>query len=194
MTAYDKTGRAVQLDAQVPPTRPVIVLGLNERTDDAGNLRREPKPAPEPDSLISHASSAEAATSAAVYKVRLRRTHLTKDNEPWTKGSAEIAVRAKSRGCGGTNYTDIDFTGLNNDGDTYSVNRTLGSTTCDVVFYWWEDDGASFDFNLSFKGFGLGVKMDDDDDLIGGAQLRHRSFEGASIAKTAWSDLQMWTD
>ena len=38
ITAYDATGKVYQLDAQVPPKQPVIVLGVNERTDDTGAL------------------------------------------------------------------------------------------------------------------------------------------------------------
>lgn len=182
VTAYDSSGKAYELDAQVAPSRPVIVLGLNERTDDAGNLLQQ-QAAPQP-----------MAALASSYAVRMVKVHLIHDNEPWAKGAAEISLRAKSVGCGGTAYTDYDWSSLNDDEDWWIGPRYLGSTTCDVVFYWWEDDGNNFDFTLSYKGISLNVQMDDGDDLIGGIRRLHSSFEGGSDNKSEWSDLVQWTD
>lgn len=182
ITAYDASGKAYQLDAQNAPSQPVIVLGLNERTDAAGNLQEQQT---SPQSITALASS---------YAVRMVKVHLIHDNEPWAKGSAEISLRAKSTGCGGTDYTDIDWSSLNDDEDWWYGPRYLGSTTCDVIFYWWEDDGPNWDFTLSFKGISLNVKMDDGDDLIGGIRRGYSSFEGGSDNKSEWSDLVQWTD
>jgi hypothetical protein len=183
ITAYDASGKAYQLDAQTAPSLPVIVLGLNERTDASGNLLHEQQAAPQP-----------VAALASTYEVRMVKVHLINDNEPWAKGSAEISLRAKSAGCGGTAYTDIDWSSLNDDEDWWYGPRYLGSTTCDVIFYWWEDDGSSFDFTLSYKGISLNVQMDDGDDLIGGIRRLHSSFEGGTDNKSEWSDLVQWTD
>ena len=183
ITAYDASGKAYSVDAQRAPSRPVIVLGLNERTDDAGNLLQEQK-----------ASSQAVTALASSYQVRMVKVHVINDNEPWVKGSAEISLRAKSIGCGGTDYTDIDWSSLNDDEDWWYGPRYLGSTTCDVIFYWWEDDGGGADFTLAYKGVSLNVKMDDGDDLIGGIRRLHSTFEGGTDNKSEWSDLVQWTD
>ena len=198
ITAYDAAGRTFQLDAQVAPKQPVIVLGLNERTDDSGNLLESQEVTQnQPISPESKASiNASNSIAAATYEVRVGLIHLVHDREPWASGDAEIAMKAKSRGCSGTEYTDTNWAYLNNDGDWWGGDeyRILGNTTCDVVFYWWEDDGGSADFTLGYGGFSLGVKMDNGDDLIGGIQLAHSKFQGASGDHSAWSDLTMNTD
>jgi hypothetical protein len=185
VTAYDAAGKAYALDAQVTPAQPVIVLGLNERTDNAGKLLH-------PEALAaSRQTTATTSLTSTVYQVRMVQVHVIHDNEPWTKGSAEISLRAQ--GCG-LSYTDIDWASLNDDGDYWIGPRYLGDTSCSVYFYWWEDDGTNWDFTLSYGGASLGVKMDDGDDLIGGIQLSLASFEGGTNAKASWSDLEQWTD
>jgi hypothetical protein len=190
VTAYDAKGKAYALDAQVAPTRPVIVLGVNERTDDSGKLLH-----PELVSASRQTATADGQTTttlaATIYQVRMAKVHIINDNEPWAKGSAEISLRAQ--GCG-LSYTDIDWSSLNDDEDWWYGPRYLGDTSCSVYFYWWEDDGSSWDFTLSYGGASLNVKMDDDDDLIGGIQLGLSSFEGGTNAKASWSDLEQWTD
>ncbi|MBV9822597.1 MAG: DUF3103 family protein [Actinobacteria bacterium] len=186
VTAYDAQGKAHALDAQVAPSRPVIMLGLNERTDDAGKLLH-----PEVVSPRDATTTGQLALAATTYQVRMVKVHLLHDNEPWTKGSAEISLRAQ--GCG-LSYTDIDWSSLNDDEDWWIGPRELGSTTCGVYFYWWEDDGSSWDFTLSYKGVSLSTHMDDGDDLIGGIQLGLSTFEGGSDKMSEWSDLVQWTD
>jgi len=68
-------------------------------------------------------------------------------------------MKAKSRGC--SNYEDHDWSNMDNSGDVWGPagGRNLGSTTCDVVFAWWEDDGGAFDYTLSYNSFSLGVAM-----------------------------------
>lgn len=189
VTAYDAAGKAYALDAQVAPSRPVIVLGLNERTDNSGRLLH-------PEALSANrpttaTTSGQTSLTSTVYQVRMSKVHVINDNEPWTKGSAEISLRAQ--GCG-LSYTDIDWSSLNDDGDWWIGPRYLGDTSCSVYFYWWEDDGTNWDFTLSYGGASLNVKMDDGDDLIGGIQLGLASFEGGTDAKASWSDLEQWTD
>lgn len=194
ITAYDAAGTTFQLDAQVAPEQPVIVLGLNERTDDSGNLLESQQATPsQPVSSDSETSTNELTLAAATYEVAVHTVKIWHDNEPWTKGDAEISMTAKSRGCSGTEYTDINWDYLNNDGDLWNGKRVLGSTSCDVVFYWWEDDGGASDFTLGFGGFSLGVGMDDDDDLMGGIQLAHSKFEGTSGDYSEWSSLYQVT-
>ena len=190
VTAYDAKGKSYALDAQVAPARPVIVLGLNERTDDSGKLLRPE--AVSPSRQTSTASGATTSTLAATsYQVRMAKVHLIHDNEPWAKGSAEISVRAQA--CG-LSYTDIDWSSLNDDEDWWYGPRELGTATCAVTFYWWEDDGNNWDFTLSYGGASLGVHMDDGDDLIGGIKLDLATFEGGTNKLSQWSDLEQWTD
>jgi hypothetical protein len=178
ITAYDAEGRPHLLDAQVAPAQPVIILGVNERTDDSGQLlaRESTTESEEP------AISGQLASTASRYLVELNTVHLEKDHEPWTKGAAEISYRAKSRGCYGVAHTDYDVTGLDHAGN----NRTwwdgdglnLGRTSCPVILYWWEDDSGSYDFTLSYRGFSLGIHMADGDDLIGGHEHGAAYFRG----------------
>lgn len=189
VTAYDASGKAHALDAQVAPARPVIVLGLNERTDDSGKLLNTEAVSTSREATA--ATSGQLALAATSYQVRMVKVHLIHDNEPWTKGSAEISLRAQ--GCG-LSYTDIDWASLNDDEDFWVGTRELGTATCAVTFYWWEDDGSSWDFTLSYGGASLGVHMDDGDDLIGGIKLDLATFEGGTNKMSAWSDLEQWTD
>jgi hypothetical protein len=194
ITAYDSAGHAVQLDAQVAPAQPVIVLSLNERTDDAGNLLKQETTSSS--QVDASQNSVTAATAAATYSVDMVIVHLIDDKEPWPKGDAEISMKAKSRGCSGTEYLDTNWANLNNSDDWWAPagGRNLGLTTCDVVFYWWEDDGGSANFTLSYGGFSLGVSMDDDDDLIGGKQVPYASFQGGTMREDSWTALAQWTE
>jgi len=175
------------------------VLSLNERTDERGEIRTPVVTSPESTSTTQY-----AATTAAVYSVDMVTVHLLDDKEPWSKGDAEIAMKAKSRGCSGVEYTTTNWSGLNNSGDWWGHlggdYRNMGLTTCDVVFYWWEDDGGSADFSLEFGGFSLGVQMDDGDDLIGGKQVPYSSFKGGdgnfydSVRHDDWDALIQYTE
>ena len=191
VTAYDATGKAYTLDAQVAPARPVIMLGLNERTDNSGKLLHPESVSTNREATATASSPMTAALAAASYQVRMVKVHLIHDNEPWTKGSAEISLRAQ--GCG-LSYTDIDWSSLNDDEDWWYGPRELGTATCDVIFKWWEDDGNNWDFTLSYEGVSLGVHMDDGDDIIGGIRVDHFQFEGGTNKISQWSDLEQWTD
>lgn len=183
ITAYDAAGRAHVLDAQVEPAQPVIVLGLNERTDNSGALLQEEQDEASSDQMMTAASSA--------YAVRMVKVKVINDNEPWPRGDAEISLRAK--GCG-LAYTDHNWSSLNHDEDWWYGPRWLGQTSCYGIFYWWEDDGGDWDFTLSYKGISLQVHMDDGDDRIGGVKLLHGKFGGGTNNKVEWSDLVQWTD
>lgn len=178
VTAYDAEGRTHLLAAQVDPAQPVIILGVNERTDESGEVVASE---PATGSQEQSTSSMTTATTSS-YLVELNTVHLEVDHEPWSKGAAEISYRAKSRGCYGVAHTDYDVTGLDYAGN----NRTwwdgdglnLGRTSCPVILYWWEDDSGSYDFNLSYRGFGLDIHMADGDDLIGGHEHGAAYFAG----------------
>lgn len=187
--AYDTRGNAVWLDAKVEPTHPVIVLSRNERTDSRGRVL-------EPVISSSEVRKPDMAPTASRYSVDMRIVHLIDDKEPWAKGDAEIALKARSRGCSGTEYLATNWENLNHNDDWWAPGgtRNLGLTTCDVVFYWWEDDGGAVDFTLAYGGFSLGVAMDDDDDLIGGKQIPHASFSGSTMRVDEWPALAQWSE
>lgn len=206
LTAYDSNGNQYALDARVEPARPVIVLSQNERTDASGNLLPQvvESTAVASSALEDGPDETLVAGTRTRYKARMRAITLLDDKEPWAKGDAEIGMVAKSRNCAaakkgassGVDYSDHNWENLENDDDedVWTGTRDLGWTKCDVVFSWWEDDGGAFDFYLEFRGFGLGIKMDDDDDLIGDKQLPYSSFKGTSFRKDEWSALIMGTD
>ena len=111
----------------------------------------------------------------------------------------KIAMKARSRGCSGVEYTATNWENLNNSDDFWAPGgtRNLGLTTCDVVFYWWEDDGGAADFTLGYGGFSLGVKMDNSDDLFGGKQVPHSTFRGGGsddMERQGWDGLEQWTE
>lgn len=196
ITAYDSAGNPVELDAQVAPDEPVIVLSLNERVDEEGELVRQQTTSTTTSPTALPETSLVATAAPARYSVDMVVVELKDDKEPWAKGDAEISMKARSRGCSGTEYLDTNWANLNNSGDVWGPagGRDLGSTTCDVVFYWWEDDGGSANFTLSYGGFSLGVSMDDGDDLIGGKQLPYASFKGSTMREDVWTALEQWTE
>lgn len=190
ITAYDSQGNAVQLDAQVAPEQPVIVLSLNERIDEDGNVVTRSTDAR--DTKTTDTSVAAAATNA--YGVALYAAYLAKDNEPWALGDAEIYFRAKSRGCSGVDHLDPNISALNNDGDWWGpgLNRSLGTTTCAVGVAWWEDDGGANHYELMIAGTGVGIGMDNDDDMIGKHEFPYSYFAGATQESYEWESLRQW--
>ncbi|MFC7500950.1 DUF3103 family protein [Nocardioides sp. GCM10030258] len=196
--AYDAAGNVVELDAHVEPSQPVIVLGLNERTDETGKVlesfAESSKSSPAAELELS--SDTTMAAAAAVYSVDMRVVELIKDNEPWAAGSAEIALKARSKGCSGTEYITYDWTNLDHDGDVWAPGppRNLGTTSCAVAFAWWEDDGGASNFQLYVGDFKMGVSMDNGDDMIGTKLVGHATFQGSSMEEHDFDDLEFWVE
>lgn len=197
VTAYDSAGNAHQLDAQVEPDQPVIVLGINERTDDSGKLLRPKNSGPS--AASASAPSARAAALGAKYEVRMVQVSLFDDKEPWPQGDAEISMKAKSYArsatCG-VDFLEPNWALLNNSGDAWGppTPRGLGSTCADVGFAWWEDDGDAKHYALTIGDFSLGVQMDNDDDMLGKQRVGHGTFSGASMENVRWAAISQWTD
>ena len=103
ITAYDSAGNPVELDAQVAPKQPVIVLSLNERTDEERNLVKPQTNSTSTDAASQTSLAAAALTTCSVDMVVVE---LKDDQEPWAKGDAEISTKARSRGCSGVGYLD----------------------------------------------------------------------------------------
>lgn len=187
ITAYDASGKSVQLDAQIAPTQPVIVVGLNERTDATGQLTKGYNKG---NARGASATATQRANSPVV--VYLETATLHDDNEPWAAGDAEISLAAKSVGCGSVNYLEPNYPGLNNDGDIAGGTQ-LGVTGCEVKFAWWEDDGGAWNFELMVLGTGFGIGMDNDDDMIGKVARPYSDFVGTSWDYFQWSGLSQYT-
>jgi Flp pilus assembly protein TadG len=181
ITAYDAQGTIHKLDAQVEPVQPVIILGLNERTDDAGNL------------VTGSRSQDDAFTLSpqGMFQVRLVKVHLHDDQEPWPKGDAETMLIAKGPGLWWRD--EIDY--LDDSKDILWPYEVLGTTGGGVRFFWYEKDGTNLDITVTVRGVSLGVKIDDSDDEIGGEFLRNRLFRGTSPDdKRYFGELTQWTD
>jgi hypothetical protein len=170
ITAYDAAGRAHTLGAQVAPDKPVIILGLSERTDASGRL------------LEAYAGGQEPAANtlypSACRKVEVEGIDLYDDKEPWAKGDAEVKLIAKSYS-GSSLYYHGDFLGANHDdGGYYDYNRVIGCTGKNVIFYWYEDDSGSLDFTVSYRGVSLSTRIADGDDFMGANIVRNKYFGG----------------
>lgn len=193
--AYDSSGATHFLDAQVAPDRPVIVLGVNERTDDSGALISRPDVPVTTERQATRASGFTGSTSrgasaeAATYLVELNSIRVWNVHEPWSKGDAEFSFSSRSSPCSGTAHTATNISGLDEDGDlrrwSDGDGLDLGNTSCPVYMYFWEDDGGNYDFALKWSGVSFGVKMDDSDDLLGGHAHSASYFEG---------DTEQWYD
>lgn len=187
ITAYDASGRSVQLDAQTAPTQPVIVVGLNERTDAIGQLAKgHNKPA-------RGTAPTTARRAINPVDVHMEAAQILDDHEPWALGDAEISLAAKSMGCGSVDFLEPNYPGLNNDGDAVVPHTYLGSTKCQVGLAWWEDDGGAWNFELSVAGTGFGIGMDNDDDEIGKLARSYSDWVGASWDHYQWAGLAQQT-
>lgn len=181
ITAYDAQGRVHTLDAQVAPTVPVIILSLNERTDNAGNVLE----------VFRTADPASPTLSAqGTYQVRMFSATLVEDKEPWTLGDAEVMLIAKGPGL----YYRGGFTQLNNSGDRLTDNRILGTTTGDVNFYWYEKDGDGLELDVSVDKVSLGVKIDSSDDDLGAIRMGNGYFKGTTNNERNLGSIIQWTN
>ena len=177
VTAYDAQGRAHQLDGRTAPDVPVLVVGVNERVDAAGQL---PPQSPAPQAGL---------TAQGCYQVKLVRLDLYNDMEPWTKGKAEIWVAVKCTGIGWHGQ----LTMVTEPGDYLDAIQVFGCTDSDVRFYWYEKDGSNLDLSVTVGGYGMGIKIDDDDDFLGSTTMRKALFEGTSVNTVDLGNLKQYT-
>jgi hypothetical protein len=162
--AFDANGRRHLLDAQIEPDFPVVIIGLNERTDRNGYLRREfvqsrsgstdietmtlaftedpsdpggdvPYEPPPPPYSAPPPSGCDARTHAYGDQEFLHQVKINNDHEPWVKGSPEIYAT----------YGFVDNQGIRGqfflsnvdaEGSWYSINGPL--------FYWQSYYGNTF--------------------------------------------------
>ncbi|MFG2007838.1 DUF3103 family protein [Micromonospora sp. NPDC048868] len=151
VTAYDRSGGTVVLDATRVPQRPVLVVDVDtERALAAGLalMRQELG-----ERGIGRAAPARPATrasgvtaSAGYWATKVDAVRLSDDEEPWIKGDAEIYNLVAGFGLDGKVKVDlVQMPYLDHDGTTYQPNQLLVHFSsykynlADVVMM--EDDG-----------------------------------------------------
>ncbi|PZF91623.1 DUF3103 family protein [Micromonospora deserti] len=153
VTAYDRSGGTLVLDAARVPRRPVLLVEVDtERALSAGlTMMREElgergigqaasvRPA-------SGASTAEMTAVAGYWATKVDAIRLGDDQEPWIKGGAEIYNIVAGFGLDGKVKVDlVQMPYLDHDGTTYYPNQILVHFSsykynlADVVMM--EDDG-----------------------------------------------------
>ncbi len=183
--AYDKDGNSLQLDANVKPEFPVVVVGFNEKL-----------------STNEHVNSNKTETSSKT--LMLKRLRVYDIQEPWTKGAAEVYLSVKDEShidnpydgylyvsneisikqdqegvwSGDKLWTLFDFNATNTNGDNIDGNIVfyfievdiwdnwpLGACTCPVDPSWLRTYSFS-NRTYSFWGYSQSA-FGDPDDYIG---------------------------
>jgi hypothetical protein len=85
--AYDFRGNIILLDAHEKPEFPVILISLNERIDNEGNVIYYETEFDE--------SQYSFKTSCTTHMINIKQMKVNDLEEPWYKGAAEIAVEVK---------------------------------------------------------------------------------------------------
>ncbi|MEH0971748.1 DUF3103 family protein [Micromonospora sp. CPCC 205546] len=153
VTAYDRSGGTVVLDAARVPQRPVLVVDVDtERALSAGlalmrdelGVRGIGRAAPA--RAASRASADGVSASAGYWATKVDAVRLSDDEEPWIKGDAEIYNLVAGFGLDGKVKVDlVQMPYLDHDGTTYHPNQLLVHFSsykynlADVVMM--EDDG-----------------------------------------------------
>ncbi len=87
IAAYDRNGNSVTLDANREPKKPVIVFGLNERSDEQGTIYGQYKVGSK--ELSSSLSKVNQVNTPLKYLI-ITGVYLRDDHEPWYLGDPEI--------------------------------------------------------------------------------------------------------
>ena len=182
ITAYDAQGNAHTLDAQNEPDVPVIVLGLNERTDETGKVLPAYS-SPKTQSTANEAGAIE--TLGSKLKVDVRGIYLYDKKEPWTAGAPEVMLIATSRDQRATNIVDYHgaFVDVDDGRRWYDPNRHIGDSNSDVGFFWYEDDPnveGEWPITISARGVEIstGIIINESDDFYGDTIVGHSNFKG----------------
>lgn len=178
--AFDAVGRRYLLDAWTEPGFPVVVVGLNERTDRNGYLLSEfvrPAPGDVAGEFAPLASSVvpkiacTATTHSYGAQEFLNEIKINNDHEPWTSGSPEIYATYSFPDLQGLRGQYF-MTNVDNEGQWYSISGPL--------FYWhsyygntfamgiMEQDGSDFGtLGFSFGGLSYTLNIHNGDDSLG---------------------------
>lgn len=123
VTAYDRTGAKVVLDATRVPQRPVFVVEVDTSKALAMGL------AVIRSTLDAHgitSAKPQAGTTAGYWATQVRAVRLSNDHEPWIKGAAEIFGIAGGFGLDGHVKIDtVTMPYLDHDGTTYYPNQLV---------------------------------------------------------------------
>jgi hypothetical protein len=172
--AFDAQGNTHVLDARALPSKPVLLLSQNERTDSEGNLLSYAGL-----SINSEAATSDLQAQACYRNVYVTDIRLRDDNEPWISGDPEIMLIARSAD-GYLSYHG-GFNDVNSENKWYYPWRFIGCTSADVVFYWYEDDSGSLDVTPSYGGVSLNVKISNGDDFMGAVRSPYVYFGDAGL-------------
>lgn len=183
--AYDAEGNVHWLDAQEEPKRPVVVVGINERTTADGKIHpvyREVRPAskrdgqtiiPPDDGYGGGGMRYENSPRESGDKEYVQRWTCKDDEEPWIREGAEI--KAIYNGIADPDASiETFYFGELDDGSTETVDKFLftwdwGEYGDKVAVFWYEADGGSagitereifqteFEFEYGYKGDELGT-------------------------------------
>ncbi|MGB2567940.1 DUF3103 family protein [Micromonospora citrea] len=153
VTAYDRSGTTVVLDAAQVPQRPVLLVEVDvERALSAGlKLMREglsQRGIGQADSTgpASRTTAAGVTATSGYWATKVKAVRLSDDKEPWIKGAAEIYNVVAGFGLDGKAKVDlVQMPYLDHDDTTYYPNQLLVHFSAykynlaDVVMM--EDDG-----------------------------------------------------
>jgi hypothetical protein len=172
--AFDAEGNEHVLNARTLPSKPVILLSQNERTDAKGNVLAHFSSLTQSPSATSNLQAQACYRNVYVTDIRMRD-----DNEPWISGDPELMLIARSAD-GYLSYHG-GFNDVNSENKWYYPWRFIGCTSTDVVFYWYEDDSGSLDITPSYKGVSLNVKISNGDDFMGAVRSPYVFFTDAGL-------------
>lgn len=149
ITAYDSQGQVHTLDARAIPDRPVVVIGLSERTDETGKLLAEFNPArAKGQQAFPFGISSGIAPQGCQgnYWENMYQVHIRDAKEPWILGAPEVRLKISTpknkRG-----VYDADFLSVNDTNLWYFYNRDLFYWTDSnngpwIEYFWYESDGG----------------------------------------------------
>ncbi|MGC9092484.1 MAG: DUF3103 family protein [Bacteroidota bacterium] len=114
LKAYDFDGRVYWLDAKKAPDAPVVVLGINERTDESGNVKAYTLP---PDD----GGGGGGGGGGTTYVFRATSLTVGRDYEGWFDGDMEIYFKVWYAG----DWHEVGYvTGVQQD-QSYSIDVIL---------------------------------------------------------------------
>ncbi len=148
LKSYDSNGNVFWLDAKVEPKNPVVVVGINERTDFDGNLIYG-RSYSSLQSQLAHSLSSESSSSVRYEKLYITDFRLMDDDDGWFDSTPEIYVKVKRSNYNDSDYQRTNFTEVNDVKwyleQNYSwLPKCVFSTTDDLSDYMkiqvWEED------------------------------------------------------
>jgi hypothetical protein len=190
--AFDAAGHRYLLDARTEPGFPVVVVGLNERTDRNGYLLNEfvqpksrdraidgliaPGEAPPLTSLFTSSHDCGGADVHSYGEQELLlEIKINDDGDGWPWSDPEIYAAysfADNAGIRGQHtLADVNVAGrwYPIEGALFYWQRSYGDTF--VMSIWEHDGGAQATFTYSIGGRSFSVQIENDDDSLGAAPV-----------------------